>query len=98
MSNLSPKRTGLPFVVWISAGAWIQNDDIRVKITRGPKVKSSEMISVALRPMLRVIDGQLSNEELGLLEQWVQLNLEVLIDYWNGEIDTSGVLERLKGI
>jgi hypothetical protein len=49
LANLSPRRTGLPFVVWISAKAGSPHD-VRVKVSRGPKVQSSELISVAIRP------------------------------------------------
>jgi hypothetical protein len=77
MSNLFPKRTGLPFVVWISTGTGIPHD-IRVKISRGPKAKPAEMIFVALQPKLRV--------------------REALLAYWNAEIDSGDVLERLRKV
>jgi hypothetical protein len=34
MANLSPKRTGLPFVVWISPKAGAPHD-VRVKVSKG---------------------------------------------------------------
>jgi hypothetical protein len=33
---------------------------------------------------------------LALLQQWVDLNWGVLIEYWNEDIDTVEVIERLK--
>jgi hypothetical protein len=97
MSNLYPKRTGLPFIVWISTGNGVQHD-IRVKVSRGSKVKPSEMITVALRPMIRVVRGELSSEELSLLSEWIRLNWDVLFQYWNEEIDTVDAVERLKKV
>jgi hypothetical protein len=49
IANISPKRTGIPFVVWISpkAGA---SYDVRVKVSKGPKVHSNELVSVAIGP------------------------------------------------
>jgi hypothetical protein len=56
-------RTGLPFVVWISPKAGSPHD-VRVKVSRGPKVHSSELISVAIRPDVHVVGGSLSAHEL----------------------------------
>ena len=56
MANLSPKRTGLPFVVWISPKAGAPHD-VRVKVSKGPKVNTSELVWVAIRPDVRVVGG-----------------------------------------
>ena len=97
MANLSPKRTGLPFVVWISPQAGAQHD-VRVKVSRGPRVHSSELMSVALRPDVRVVGGgKLSGHELSLLREWIELNLDVILKYWEGEIEyTEDAIALLK--
>ena len=99
MANLSPKRTGLPFVVWISPKAGAQHD-VRVKVSQGPKVHSSELVSVALRPDVHVVGGgKLSGYELTLLQKWIELNWDVILKYWEGEIeyteDAIGLLKPL---
>jgi hypothetical protein len=87
MANLSPKSTGLPFVVWISVRGNAQHD-VRVKVSKGPKVHSSELVSVAIRPDVHVVgSGNLSGHDLALLRQWVELNRDVLIRYWDGDIE-----------
>ncbi len=86
MANLSPQRTGLPFVVWISPRAGAQHD-IRVKVSPGPRAIPGEFVSVAIRPSVRVIAGQMKGWELALLERWIALNLEVLVKYWDGVIE-----------
>ena len=86
MANLSPKRTGLPFVVWISPKAGAPHD-VRVKVSRSPKVHSSEMVSVAIRPDVHVVSGKLTRHELALLEKWVEANRDVVIRYWDGDIE-----------
>jgi hypothetical protein len=87
MANLSPKRTGLPFVVWISPKAGAPHD-VRVKVSKGPKVHTSELVSVAIRPDVHVVgSGDLSGHDLALLRQWVELNRDVLIRYWDGDIE-----------
>jgi hypothetical protein len=98
MANLSPLFTGLPFVVWISAKGYARHD-IRLKVSPGMKVKQGELISVALRPEVREIgEGRLKAEELTQLRQWVHLNWEALLAFWNGEIATEQVIPRLKPI
>jgi len=86
MANLSPKRTGLPFVVWISPKAGAKHD-IRIKVSPGPKARSEDLISIALRPDVRVVNGELSPQDLALLRQWVALNLDVLVKFWDGGIE-----------
>lgn len=97
MANLSPKRTGLPFVVWISPKAGASHS-VRVKISRGPKVHPSEWTSVAVRPDVRVVGGgKLSTHEFDLLRKWIELNREVIVAYWQGEIEyTEDAIAALK--
>jgi hypothetical protein len=99
MANLSPKRTGLPFVVWIwpKAGA---PHDVRVKISKGPKVHPSELISVAIRPNVHVVGGgTMSASDLALLQKWVEVNHDVILKYWDGEIEyTEDAIAALKPI
>jgi hypothetical protein len=97
MANLSPKSTGLPFVVWICPKAGTQYD-VRVKVSKGPKVNPSELLSVAVRPDVRVIGpGLLSTPDLALLKRWIQLNHDVIVKYWDGEIEyTEDAIAALK--
>src|SRR5438094_215887 len=86
MANLRPERTGLPFVVFISQKGGARHD-VRVKIARAAKVRPSEMATVALRPRVRVVRGVVDPTDLALLSRWIELNRDVLIDYWNGDIE-----------
>src|SRR5438270_13102497 len=86
MANLCPERTGLPFVVFISQRGGARHD-VRVKVARGAKVRPSEMVTVAIRPRVRVIRGRLDPQDLALLEQWISRNVETLIKYWDGDIE-----------
>ena len=95
MANLRPERTGLPFVVFISQRGGARHD-VRVKVALGAKAKPSEMTSVAIRPVVRVLRGTLDARELELLTRWIDLNRAVLIKYWDGEIEyTEDVLAAL---
>src|SRR6266446_8655110 len=70
MANLRPERTGLPFVVFISQKGGARHD-VRVKVARATRVRPSEMVTVAVRPSIRVIKGELSAHDLDQLIQWI---------------------------
>jgi len=96
MANLRPEGTGLPFVVFISQKGGARHD-VRVKVARGSKVRASEMITVAVRPNVRVIRGALDPDDLARLADWIDLNRGVLVDYWNGDIEyTEDAITALK--
>ena len=98
MANLRPERTGLPFVVFISQKGGARHD-VRVKIARGAKVRASEMITVAVRPNVRVMRGALDPDDLARLAEWIELNRDVLVDYWNGNIEyTEDAISALKPV
>jgi len=99
MANLSPKRTGLPFVVWISPKAGAHHD-VRVKVSKGPKVTPAELISVAIRPDVHVVgSGDIDAHDLTLLKKWLALNQDVIIKYWDGEIEyTEDAIAALRPV
>jgi hypothetical protein len=98
MANLRPERTGLPFIVFISQKGGARHD-VRVKVARATRVRPSEMITVAIRPSVRVVRGKLDPQDLDLLTQWIDLNRDTLIDYWNGIIEyTEDAMNAIKPI
>jgi hypothetical protein len=98
MANLRPERTGLPFVVFISQKGGTRHD-VHIKLARAAKVRPSEMITVAVRPVSRVIRGRINARELELVRRWIGVNETVLVDYWNGDIEyTEDALAAIKSI
>ncbi len=96
MTNLPPRRTGLPFVVFVSQRGGARHD-VRVKICETPEYRPELAVSVALRPDVRVVSGALSAAALDALSRWIALNREALIDYWDGRIEyTEDLLALLK--
>jgi hypothetical protein len=95
MAHLYPKHTGLPFVVWISYRGGAQRD-VRVNVSPGPKTIPSQIASVAIRPDVRVVEGRISPGDLASLREWIEQNREVLVQYWEGEIDTKDALDALR--
>jgi hypothetical protein len=88
MANLVQRDTGLPFVVWISPKGNARHD-VRVKISRSPKAVPSEMVSVAIHANVHVVEGKMSAGDLKLLSRWVELNRDVLVRYWDGDIEST---------
>ena len=97
MANLFPRHTGLPFVVWISVRGGARHD-VRVKVASGPKAQSGDMVSVGLRPYVHVVEGKMDGHDLELLTQWIELNRDALVRYWNEEIDTVDVVSAMRSI
>jgi hypothetical protein len=92
-ANISPKSTGLPFVVWISP-SMCADHDVQVQVSYGTRVGRSDLIPVALRPEVQVIgNGTLKDHDLDLLKQWVELNFDLILDYW--EYRNEDLLEVL---
>jgi hypothetical protein len=57
------------------------------------------MITVALRPEPRIVEGEIAAREFELVKRWLALNSDTLIDYWNGTIEyTEDVLQAIKPI
>jgi hypothetical protein len=94
ISNLRPERTGLPFVVFVSQKGGARHD-VRIKLARAPRVRASEMITVAVRPVPRVIRGSISGREFDLVRKWIELNSDVLVRYWNGAIEYTEDMMKL---
>jgi len=88
MSDLAQGDTGLPFVVWISTGM-LPTDDARIWVSPGNKFVSSQLATVALNPDVRVIEGQISADDLSLLHQWIEINRDIIEGHWTGKIPHS---------
>jgi hypothetical protein len=97
MANLTFEVTGLHFVVWISPRGNAKHD-VLVNVSSGPR-DTSDMTTVAIRPEIRVIERAMKSQDLVLLTQWIELNRDVLIRYWDGDIAfTEDALVVLRSI
>ena len=82
-ANLRPERTGLPFVVFISQRGGARHD-VRIKLARAAKARPPD---------------NMASREFDLVARWIDLNLSVLIDYWNGVIEyTEDALNVIKPV
>jgi hypothetical protein len=98
--QLPLRLTGLPMAVWIT-----ENDgyphDVRVKVSTLHGGRGSWRIasSIAVRPQPReIVPGSLPAADVALVSRWIDLNRDVIIDYWNGVIDFDEVKPRLQQV
>jgi hypothetical protein len=97
MANLYPDTTGLPMTVWVSPRGNARHD-VRVKVntTHGNQMNITNTAVVGVRPTPHVIAGQLSPADTPAVFQWVALNTDALVAYWDGQIDTAWIIQALK--
>jgi hypothetical protein len=84
MVNVRPEISGLPFIVWISEKGGARHD-VRVKVSPGPRVREFTA-TVSVRPQVEVLAGELSASDLKAVRDWIELNRDVIVGYWNGDI------------
>jgi hypothetical protein len=64
--------------------------------SRGLKA-GQDWVTIAVRPEVQDLSGTLTEAELRDIRAWVALNLQVLVDHWDGELAyTEDVLARIK--
>src|SRR3954452_11655838 len=93
----TPRMTALPMSVWVSPRGNARHDvRIKVNMTHGRQMSIDNTAVVALRPVPRVVAGRLSPDDRRLVYDWIGLNYEVILAYWNEEIETDELIDRLK--
>ena len=97
MANLSPALTGLPMIVWISERGRARHDvRMKVPLVHGRRARPDRAASVSVGPI--VAGPDLDPRGLERVRQWIELNREAIIAYWNGDLLTDEVIVRLKPI
>jgi hypothetical protein len=98
MAKLTPRLTGLPMAVWITPNEGFPRD-VRVKVSRnhGGRGGSIDASPVAVRPRPRlVVPGSLAAADVALVNCWIELNRDAIVDYWDGTIELDELLPRLR--
>ena len=97
-ASVSAESTGLPFIVWIRSGQGARHA-ARVKVARELSDLPDRMTSVSIAAPATAHDGpSLAPSDLRKLQDWIDLNREALLHYWNCKLATDEVLERLRKI
>lgn len=100
MANLSPALTGLPMIVWISErGRALHDARVKVSLVHGRRARPDRTASVSVRPTVEVVAGpELGRRDLELVRQWVELNCDAILAYWDGDLLTDEVIAKLKPV
>jgi len=97
MANLYPRTTGLPMTVWVGPRGNARHDvRIKVNMAHGNQMNIDKTAVVALRPTAHLVAGRLSAEDQRLVFEWLRLNEAVVIGYWDGDLDTAELIQKLK--
>jgi hypothetical protein len=96
-ANLFPRMTGLPMTVWVGPrGNACHDVRVKVNMTHGDQMTVSNTAVVDVRPAPHLIAGQLSSSDQQSVFEWVALNSDALVEYWEGRIDTIQLGQALK--
>lgn len=100
MANLSPALTGLPMIVWISERGRARHDvRVKVSLVHGRRARPDRTASVSVRPTVEIVAGpEIDGRDMGLVRQWIELNREAIVAYWNGDLLTDEVIARLRPV
>jgi hypothetical protein len=98
MASLFPRTTGLPMTVWVSPRGRARHA-ARIKVSLSPdRMDIGHTAVVGIRSSPRLIQGTLVPADLDLVSQWIRVNEDVLMDFWNETIDSTELASRLKKI
>ena len=99
-TDLGPHLTGLPFFVWVRPSMGLRRAVwLGVSLDRN-SFGGCDLIQVAIQPDVRVVKGKMSNQNLAALRQWVELNRDMIVKFWNTEEieDSLAVYDAVKSL
>ncbi len=84
-------------IVWVSERGHAQ-PDVRIKVnpTHGPRSDYANLATVAVPPVPRLVAGQLSPNDFAAVSEWIRLNENVIVGYWESRIYTDDLLAQLQ--
>lgn len=94
--KLVPRITGLPMAVWITENDGYQHD-VRVKVSplHGGRGSWRTAPSIGVRPQPHeIVPGSLQAADVALVRQWITLNRDVILAFWDGLIDVDDVIAK----
>lgn len=97
MANLTPRRTGLKQRLWVSVNLHGRHHRPRLKVEGTDKqfypvsIDDDVAFLAGWPPGFSAIDFQ-------SLEQFVNANRDVLLRYWNDQIDTEEMIQSVRSV
>jgi hypothetical protein len=82
--------------VWVGPRGNARHVRIKVNMAHGNQMNIDNTAVVGVRPAPHVIAGRLSPEDERAVADWVRLNADAIVAYWDGDIDTLELVQTLK--
>lgn len=106
MSNVRKKYTRLPVNIWLDdIGAYRKNTHYgpRIKFQANKSDKVTGMgipMSISVKPEVLIDDlkTELNSYEIGQVKNFIVRNYDLLMKYWNQEIDILEFLQKVKKV
>ena len=99
MSNVPPKVTGLPMVVYISIRNAKHGCRLKVSQMYGTKMRFGQWFSMTVEDEPRIIGdtGDIEVKDIQQVREFIRLNRRVILDFWDQEdcIDPRDVMYAL---
>ena len=90
MVNLHQEETGIDTVIWIDH-KWPNQKPFIMALTSLGKV------SISIEDEPKVLEPDILTDDISAVIQWIRLNKDVLLDYWNEELyPTAQLLQQIK--
>lgn len=101
MARVKPVRSGLPWIIFISSKDYVKQQHwARIKVSNIKGTFSDNdnfVVSISKQPEVLAGKAKMSQSELEDVFDWVILNYDVLIKYWNEEYkDETDMYNSLK--
>lgn len=101
-ANFRPKSTGLEMNIFISSGfveGKMLKHSPRLKVSKNYNDKFDAYNTVTISDHPEVIGlNDISRKDINSLKEFIKLNKETLLQYWNLEIDTMEMTQQLQKI
>jgi hypothetical protein len=97
MTDLGPKTTGLPMVVYFSAKMKSEPHGPSIKVSQryGHRILIGEWFTMTIEDDPRIIGtpGAIRVNDLVLVSEFIRANKDLLVDFWEQKepVDTPGV-------
>ena len=93
-----PHQTGLPVAVWITENDGDPHDvQVEVSTPHGGRGSWQAAASMAVRPQPReIVPGSLPAADVALVSRWIELNRDVIVDFWTQAITPDDAITRLQ--
>lgn len=97
MSNIFPKNTGLKYTIWIFTKSGREKHGARIKVIHSDWEIS---INISDNPEIKRKKGKVNikSKDLHKIYKFIEINKNVLLDHWNGIIDTVDMIKKLKKV